>query len=355
MNPSVLMCVLNWGYGHAARCTIIAQHLVNSGHKIYIASDGVALRFLQKHLPECAIIPLPEYNIRYSKSGRWLILKMIVTFFRMIPTFVKEWFAIQRAINRYKPDVLISDTRPFCHSLKVPSIYITNQIEIRPFTLGFIHRLQIKKFNQVWIPAIEGDPIGGFTTKVFGNLKKKAHYIGYIPNYQDFTTKKKEKKYYIAAILSGPEPARTNMESLVLQEFKKIDKPTVLVRGVAGGSSKPYFESHTLIFDFLTLEKVAKVLSESEIYVGRSGFSGISMMVGLDIKAIVVPTQGQPEQEANAHHLALNRLAIAMDEKNFNLAKALCELENIYSLQNIKNTRIHFSELLKTLAPLKRL
>ncbi|GCD77260.1 glycosyl transferase [Thermaurantimonas aggregans] len=354
MNPSVLICVLNWGYGHAARCTIIARQLLSSGHKIYLASDGDALKFLQKHLPECTFIPLPEYKIRYSKSGKWLILKMIFTFLKMIPTFVKEWMVIQRAVERYKPDVLISDTRPYCHSSKVPTIYITNQVEIRPFTLGFIHRLQIKRFDQVWIPAIEGDPIGGFTTKVFGNLKKKTHYIGYIPNYQDFTIEKKVKKYYIAAILSGPEPARTKMESLVIQAFKKIDKPTVLVRGVAGGSSMPYYESHTLIFDFLPLEGVAEMLSESEIYVGRSGFSGISMMVGLDIKAIVVPTNGQPEQEANAHHMALNRLAIAQEEENFNLAKALQELKNIHALNFIKNKRLEISELLKTLVPSKR-
>lgn len=354
MNPSVLMCVLNWGYGHAARCTIIARHLIDSGHKIYLASDGDALKFLQKHLPECTFIPLPEYNIRYSKSGKWLVLKMIFTFFKMIPTFVKEWFTIQRAIKRHKPDILISDTRPFCHSSNIPSIYITNQIEIRPFTLGFIHRLQIKMFDQVWIPAIEGDPIGGFTTKVFGNLKKKTHYIGYIPNYKDFTIEKKVKKYHIAAILSGPEPARTNMERLVMQEFKKIDKPTVLVRGVVGGSSIPYTESHTVVFDFLPMERVAEVLSESEIYVGRSGFSGISMMVGLDIKAVVVPTQGQPEQEANAQHMALNQLAVAKEEKNFNLAQALQEITNIQSLKSIKNSRANFSELLKTLEPSRR-
>lgn len=343
------MCVLNWGYGHAARCTIIAQHLLNSGHTIYLASDGDALRFLQKHLPGCTFIALPEYNIRYSKSGKWLILKMIFTFFRMIPTFVREWFTIQKAIRQYKPDILISDTRPFCHSSKVPAIYITNQIEIRPFTLGVVHRLQIRMFDQVWIPAVEGDPIGGFTTRVFGSLKSKTHYIGYIPNYQDFTNVKKDKKYFIAAILSGPEPARTNMEKLVLQEFKKIDKPTVLVRGVAEGNSTPYYDLHTEIYDFLPMKDVAEILSESEIYVGRSGFSGISMMVGLNIKAIVIPTQGQPEQEANAHHMAQNQLAVAQEEEGFNLAKALLQAQNIHSLSSIRNIRLNFSELLNSL------
>ncbi|MFN3952011.1 MAG: glycosyltransferase family protein [Thermaurantimonas sp.] len=345
--PSVLICVLNWGYGHAARCTIIAKQLLQQGHRVYVASDGEALTFLKNHLENCIFIPLPEYRIKYSKSGKWLILKMIFTFFWMLPIFVREWIAIRKSVKKYTPDILISDTRPFCHTFKIPSIYITNQIEIRPFTLGVIHRLQMRLFDRIWIPSIEDDPIGGFTTRAFGHMKAKTTYIGYIPNYSDFTTEKKEKKYEIAAILSGPEPARTQMENLIRQELKKISQPTVLVRGIAGGSETPRVEGHVIIFDFLPLEGVADIVSQSKIYLGRSGFSGISMLVGLPVKAIVIPTQGQPEQEANAASMAQNGIAVAYRQEDFNLTHALEKIQSIKSLQHIKNHRCNFAELIK--------
>ena len=345
---SALICVLNWGYGHAARCTIIAKQLLQEGHPVYIASDGEALIFLKNHLEDCTFISLPEYRIKYSKSGKWLVLKMIFTFLRMLPVFVTEWIAIQKSVKKYAPDILISDTRPFCHTFKIPSIYITNQIEIRPFTLGAIHRLQMRLFDRIWIPAIREDLIGGYTTKVFKNLKKKTDYIGYLPNFSDFTREKKEKKYFIAAILSGPEPARTQMEDLVRRELKKISKPSVLVRGIADGSQTPVVEGQIKIFDFLPLEGVADIVAQSRIYLGRSGFSGISMLVGLPIKAIVIPTEGQPEQKANAESMAQNRIAVVCNLKNFDLTTALEKIQNIESLQHIRNNRFNFSELINT-------
>lgn len=352
-SPSILICVLNWGYGHSARCTIIAKHLLSQGHKIYLASDGDALIYLKEHLHDCTFISLPKYNIKYTKSGKWLILKMIGTFFWMIPKFCKEWLIIQKSVQKYRPDVLLSDTRPFCHTFKIPSIYLTNQMEIRPFTLGSIHRLQMRLFDRIWIPAIKQDLIGGYTTKVFKNLKKKTDYIGYLPNFSDFTSEKKEKKYFIAAILSGPEPARTQLENIVIQAFQQLDKPTVIVRGLAGASHTPNYHGNMVTFDFMPLDGVAEILSESEIYLGRSGFSGISMLIGLDIKAIVIPTKGQPEQEANAESMSRNRIAIAYDQGDFDLRRALEDIKGIQSMKNIKNLRLNFSEFLKDVQPLK--
>lgn len=349
-SPSVLICVLNWGYGHAARCTIIAQQLLAHCHKLYVASDGDALTFLKNHLENCTFIQLPEYKIKYSKTGRWLILKMIFTFLMMLPKFIQEWINIQKAIKKYGPDILISDTRPFCQTFKIPSVYITNQIEIRPFTLGAIHRLQMRLFDKIWIPSVEGDPIGGFTTQVFEFLKKKTTYIGYLPNYKDFTSEKNEIKYYIAAILSGPEPARTQMEQIVRQEFKSIDKKTALVRGIAGGSQICNVEGNMDVFDFLPLDGVAEIVSQSEIYLGRSGFSGISMLIGLNIKAIVIPTQGQPEQEANAESMRRNGIAVAYNQDIFDLKRALEGLRNVKTLQNVPNKRLNLSELLNTIS-----
>lgn len=346
---AVLYCILNWGFGHAARSSVIIKILLSSGFRVIVASDGAALKFVKQHHPNLRIVQLPEYNIRYSKRPKWLIFKMVITYFRSIPKFFTEWLIINKLILKEKPLLLVSDTRPFCHSFKIPSIYITNQIEIRPFIFGILHRYQMRIFSQIWVPSTESDPVGGYTTKALGAVSKKIRYIGYYPNYEDFDVRDFEKRYCVAAVISGPEPARTQLEKLLFSELQKLQKPCVLIRGLANGNQVPSYIKNIEVYDFLPLDKVAMILSQSSFFVGRSGFSGISIMIGLDIKLILLPTSGQPEQEENARSLQSRNLALVYDLENFSIQKALSEAEKISSLRNVKNSRPDLPLLIKTL------
>ncbi|MBK7856314.1 MAG: hypothetical protein IPJ79_16775 [Bacteroidetes bacterium] len=43
-----LVCVLNWGLGHATRCMPVIEHLMEAWFEVFIGSDGAALTFLKR-------------------------------------------------------------------------------------------------------------------------------------------------------------------------------------------------------------------------------------------------------------------------------------------------------------------
>ena len=71
----ILVAPLNWGLGHATRCIPIIQNLINSDYEPIIATDGEAMKLLQKEFPKLLFEELPSYNITYSKKVIFLCLK----------------------------------------------------------------------------------------------------------------------------------------------------------------------------------------------------------------------------------------------------------------------------------------
>ena len=61
----ILVAPLNWGLGHATRCIPIIKALQESNFTPILASDGDALKLLQKEFPTLKTFELPSYNINY--------------------------------------------------------------------------------------------------------------------------------------------------------------------------------------------------------------------------------------------------------------------------------------------------
>src|SRR5688500_1580721 len=75
MRLKVLLCVLDWGLGHASRCLSLLSELELNNVDVVIASSGKALAFLRIELPGRHIYELPGYDIIYdSRSFEWGIL-----------------------------------------------------------------------------------------------------------------------------------------------------------------------------------------------------------------------------------------------------------------------------------------
>ncbi len=104
----ILVAPLNWGLGHATRCIPLIQALVNNHFEPVIASDGVALKLLQKEFPELETVELPSYNITYAKKGQFFKLKMLQNSPKLIKAIKAEKKALNVARDK-KVDVLIFD------------------------------------------------------------------------------------------------------------------------------------------------------------------------------------------------------------------------------------------------------
>jgi UDP-N-acetylglucosamine:LPS N-acetylglucosamine transferase len=129
-------------------------------------------------------------------------------------------------------------------------------------------------------------------------------------------------KYQLMVICSGPEPARTNLEQLMLRELSSVNIKSVLVRGTQKkftGKSP----GHIHVLDMCNSEEMSALMSDSEIILSRSGYSTIMDLVQAGKNAILIPTPGQTEQEYLADYHHKEKRFFSMPEKNFSLKIAL--------------------------------
>src|ERR1700739_3034662 len=107
--PRVLIVPLDWGLGHATRCIPIIHELLKNDCEVLIAAEKATKTLLQKEFPQLEFLPLKGYDIKYSAQKIWLPLKLLVQFPKLISTIYAERQWLEKAIQKYKIDVVISD------------------------------------------------------------------------------------------------------------------------------------------------------------------------------------------------------------------------------------------------------
>jgi len=293
----IVVAPLNWGLGHATRCIPIVKHLLENENEVSIASDGEALSLLKKEFPKLKFFTLPSYNITYVHNS--MLLNMAGQAKGILKAIRNENSKANEISKKWQADIIISDNRLGFYTDGVENVYITHQLTI-PGPNKFIsavatklHKTFINKYDRCLVPDNEGELA---LAKDLSNtaLKIPKFYLGPLSR---FVVEKKPIKYKYTAILSGPEPQRTKMESDIIQVFNKNSSmPLCIVRGSATYRSLQKPESHISMFNLLGSEKLNSIINESEIIICRSGYSSVMDMVALNKKAIILPTPGQYEQ-----------------------------------------------------------
>jgi len=296
----IIVAPLNWGLGHASRCVPIIKALQEEHFTPVIASDGKALEFLQKEFPELETIKLPSYQISYGKHLKWNLLKKGPA---ILKAARKEGEIIHQYLEENKGIVgIISDNRFGVCSSKVPSVYITHQINVHsgiftPIT-SYFHQKIIKKFDECWIPDEKDSKFSGRLSRSQKKLNQK--YIGVLSRFQK---KELEKNNDILIILSGPEPNRSQLESKLITLFLEASKKIILVQGKVELSQTKKQQGSLTIVNYMLSDELEKTISSSEMVICRSGYSSIMDLITLNKKAILIPTKGQNEQEYLAQYL----------------------------------------------------
>ena len=322
-----LICVLNWGIGHASRVIPIINLLHKYNQTVYIASDGDALIYLRREFPDLEYCELPPYNPIYQKGDSGLISKLAMQMPKFMRTIKEEHIMIERIVKEKRIDIVISDNRYGCYSNRVRSVLITHQINIQmPKMYGFMEPFinyfnwrQIKKFYRVWVPDFNDDR--NITGDLSASGKIGRRYIGQLSRMKPIPNV--EQKYDVLALVSGPEPQRSVFENILRSQLYNYHGSSLLVRGHPEGSSeiKSFGRLHEV--DFLETEALNLAIEQSGIVVSRSGYSTIMDLAALGKQAIFVPTPGQTEQITLAKTIANRGLCYYKDQKEFKIAKAL--------------------------------
>jgi uncharacterized protein (TIGR00661 family) len=297
-HPKILVAPLNWGLGHATRCIPIIEALIEQGFEPIIASDGVALHILQKEFPQLTFLELPSYQIEYAKKGAFFKWKLIKNSPKMIGAIYQERKLVKKWIQEYGISGIISDNRLGINSKKVPSVFITHQLNVLTGNTSWItsklHQYIIKKYDECWVPDVAEIP--NLTGKL-GHLENPHFKINYIGPLSRFTKKELPKKYDLLIILSGPEPQRSILELHLREEVKRYKGKVVFVRGVIEPEQKSEQIEHVTSYNFMTSVELEQTFNESEIVLCRSGYTTVMDLAKLGKKAFFIPTPGQFEQE----------------------------------------------------------
>ncbi|MEO6167244.1 MAG: glycosyltransferase [Chitinophagales bacterium] len=335
----ILVAPLNWGLGHATRVIPIICELIDHEADVIIAADGLALELLRKEFPQLRWIRLPCFEIQYHEK-RSLLLQLLL----QLPKFIRSIFAEQKQLDKIITEerihAVIADNRYGLHSKKIPSVFITHQTGIiipgifkwiEPF-LNRINHLMISKFDVCWIPDFEGENnLSGELSHKY-NLPENATFIGPLSR---FSYREESSKYDLVIVLSGPEPQRTVIERILVEQVNHFIHQqnssfmVLLVRGIPEGSN--HFTVLDLNFsqvDFLPAKELNAVILASKMILSRPGYSTIMDLASLGSKAVFIPTPGQTEQEYLAEYLMKKKIFYAENQESFNLPRALNAAEN---------------------------
>ena len=309
-----------------------------------IASDGGALSLLQKEFPELESIALPSYNIEYSKKGAFFKLKLFFNLPHIRQTVNRERQVVEELVQSNRIQGIISDNRLGIHSEKIPSVYITHQLNVLSGSTSWVsskaHRKVIRKFDECWVPDIEGQ---GNLSGRLGHLKDPIPTVRYIGPLSRMKKQDLQKKYDVLCILSGPEPQRELLEKKLIHLFSSCEKEVILVRGIVNESGSRVSYGKLTILDYLTSKDLEKVINESEIIISRSGYTTIMDLAVLDKKVFFIPTPGQYEQKYLANRLKNQGLVPYCEQNEFSLEK-LDEIQSFKGLSGY-NSNVDLKQL----------
>jgi uncharacterized protein (TIGR00661 family) len=345
-NPTktILIAPLNWGLGHATRCIPIIKALQENDCFPIIASDGVALELLRKEFPYLQTLELPSYQIEYAKNSKNFKWKLLQSCPKMIEAVLEERKMVKKWIKKYRIDGIISDNRLGVFSEKVPSVFITHQLNVltgnTTWITSKIHQHIIKKYAVCWIPDFEGTP--NLSGKL-GHIKKADFNIKYIGPLSRIQKKEIPKQYDLMIILSGPEPQRGLLEEKLKKEILRFEGKIVFIKGMIENEQKKEQIENVTYYNFMNSRQLEQTFNESERVLCRSGYTTIMDLVKLEKKAFFIPTPGQYEQEYLAKKLQEEGLVPYAKQNDFKIEN-LSEIENYKGLP-FAQSNVNWKEL----------
>ena len=334
MKKRILVAPLNWGLGHATRCIPIINALLQEGFAPIIASDGDALALLSKEFPNLPTIGLPTYNISYSKNGNLFKFKLLNDLPKILKAIKAEKEAVESILKHNDIAGIISDNRLGVRSKKVPSVFITHQLQVLSGNTTWLstkmHKEIIKKFNVCWVPDVEDEEVN--LSGILGHVKGFDVNVKYIGPLSRFTKSDTDIKHDLLVLLSGPEPQRSFLETKLLEALKSYSGDVVFVKGVIEKEQTKQVQGHLTIYNFMTSNLLEKTMKESALVLSRSGYTTIMDLAKLNKKAFFIPTPGQFEQEYLAKRLSEMQIAPSCHQDEFKIEK-LNEVETFKGLK----------------------
>ncbi len=353
-----LISPLDWGLGHTTRCIPIISELLAQNVEIVIACNSTQKQVLYPEFPHLEYIPLSGYNLRYGLHRSGTLFRLLLQVPKILIAIKRENLALKSIILRKNPDLIISDNRYGFYSAKIPSIFITHQLNIQTgfgptadLVIKKITHLMVKKFTQVWVPDSQGvRSLAGKLSQLPKNSFLPVRYIGPVSRLQPCDIP--AVNGHVLVVLSGPEPQRTVLESRLMPQLTALNRPIVLVRGTTKRSKAITGNPGIRVVDLADTAELNRLICGATVVICRPGYTSVMDLVKMQKKAVFIPTPGQGEQEYLADYLGTAKKAVIAHQDSLDLAEAISKLKQVsVPTANMDLFKEAIYELLETLEP----
>lgn len=217
---------------------------------------------------------------------------------KILRAIIAERNRVNKICTSYQIEGIISDNRLGVRSNKLPSVFITHQLNVLTgYTTWFstkAHLKIIQKYDECWVPDFKGNY--NLSGKL-GHLDKPVENIKYIGPLSRFKKKEFSLKYDLMVILSGPEPQRTLLEEKLVLELENYEGKILFVKGKVEPKQVKNSQNQFRFYNFMNSSELEIAFNESKQILCRSGYTTVMDLAKLSKKAFFIPTPGQYEQE----------------------------------------------------------
>ncbi|MDR7434213.1 MAG: glycosyltransferase [Armatimonadota bacterium] len=324
----VLYAVGSWGLGHATRSLPLLRGLVEAGCSVTIVSTGRALTLLRQELGNrCTYLDWPDVPQPLGRSATAFYVKSALSLPKFFATFREEHRRLLHLLRREPFDLLISDNRYGIQHREIPSFHVLHGLRfIAPGRVRAIELL-LEYFNFRWFTPVRGFLIpdeeeDGLSGDLSHHLRffprERLHYIGILASLRRLPV---EEEIDAFVSISGPEPQRTILERIVLEQVQRAPGRIVVALGRPEVSTMTKL-GNAEVYTYLPRRAQEAFMNRSKVIVARSGYTTIMELAALRKRALLIPTPGQTEQvylasyhkqRGTAHAVWQHRLDLARD------------------------------------------
>lgn len=324
LKRKVLVCPQHWGLGHVTRTIPVIDYFIRKDYEVILACSGAGSELLKREFPHLKLYEIPDYGINYPYNS--MVINITLQFFKMHWAIIKEHFAIKKICQLENIDLVVSDARLGAAQKNIPSVIIAHHLHFRlgmkiiEWICDTWMKLFYLSFDQLWIPDLEG------TNNLSGDLahlykSRKRYFVGILSRFKKMDI---PVRYDYAIVLSGPEPPRTILEKILLDQMDALmPAKCILVRGVLTGIDlQVYYNKYRGLLeirDFVTGSELNQIMCSSEFIICRSGYSTLLDLAIIQKPALLIPTPGQPEQEYLSDELERKKLFHSANQEEINL------------------------------------
>lgn len=304
MPKKILIAPLEWGLGHTSRCVPLAQHYHSQGYDIFFAGNQIQQQLFKAACPFVRLLDLEGYGVVYPKKAAAFIVKIASQIPKIQQAVNREHRWLRRQMREHQFDVILSDNRYGMYHKDAFCVLLTHQLHIQTNSglgdrvLKQINKQFINKFDECWVVDNQQSLLAGKLSHPIG-LKIPYRYIGWLSQFQfkkHTSSPPLSGKNYTLAVLSGPEPMRTQLQMALLHIMQRYPSTQFVM---IGGTNKkrPQTPENVHYIPLATSEQLYPFIQHCDYLISRCGYSTVMDVLYLQKPALFVPTPGQTEQE----------------------------------------------------------